>query len=54
MTSQGEMDIYERSTAPTETEQSEPAYNPTLYLIRFLISRNREDATNLKLKHFKI
>jgi hypothetical protein len=49
----GIMDIYERSTAPTETEQSEPEYNPTLGLIRFLISRNREDATFLKLKHFK-
>ena len=48
MTSQGEMDIYERSKPPTE-----PEYNPRLELIRLLITRNREDATNLKLKHFK-
>jgi hypothetical protein len=53
MTNQGEMDIYERRTAPTETEQIEPEHNPRLELIRLLITRNREDATNLKLKHFK-
>ena len=47
------MDIYERSTAPTETAQSELEYNPTIEFIRFLIVRNREDATNLKLKHFR-
>jgi hypothetical protein len=47
------MDIYERSTQPTETAQSEPEYNPTIEWIRFLISRNREDARQLKLKHFK-
>ena len=47
------MDIYERSTAPTETAQSELEYNPTIELIRFLIVRNKEDATKLKLKHFK-
>ena len=47
------MDIYERSTAPTETTQSEREHNPTIELIRFRISRNSEDASNLKLKHFK-
>jgi len=28
-------------------------YNPTIELIRLLISRNREDARQLKLTHFK-
>lgn len=47
------IDIYERSTAPSESNTETAQYNPTKELIQFLIKRNREDATRLKLTHFK-
>ena len=54
------VDIYERSTAPPETTPSEQSMattqresNPTKELITFLINRNREDANDLKLTHFR-
>ena len=40
---------YDKFKSNTETTQ----YNPTKELIQFLITRNRDDATRLKLTHFK-
>ena len=54
------MELYETSTAPPDTTPSEQdtattqgENNPTRELIQFLINRNREDASNLKLTHLK-
>jgi hypothetical protein len=61
------INIYEQSTRASTTQETTPSetthseeqqgettpINPTKELIRFLINRNRADATRLNLTHFK-
>ena len=45
--------VLKQPTLNTTTSEATQENNPTKELIQFLIKRNREDATRLKLTHFK-